>query len=353
VAHLGHPHPAGVGDGLQPLALHDGGLRGRPVVEDDEHRSALDGQHVGERVREQVHRRHGLQDGQEVAGVSGQRGSPARPPESLGDPPRRPRGQDRPAPHEWDRVGEGERELLGRVGRRVPVRGAPEGDRVEVRGDVLGGHVGTDAVAVDQPQRDDGTGQRVAGHRRQQRHVAAGGHGARRLAGRGEDDELAAAPTRLGHRGDLVLRPAGRGEDDDEVQRAGPSGQARGGPGDERHRAPRFEDGTQQPGVRAGDDQGAGPGELALPAPPRQLVDRRRRRRRLPPDACPGLGEVAQPGIRGVQRSVVVEEGLVEQVRDGQVAQLGHQLAPDVSAPPGRVGRASSTSITGMPSRTG
>jgi hypothetical protein len=191
----------------------------------------------------------------------------------------------------------------------------------------------TEVHAVQQVEHHHGHGELVTGLGGQQRGVTPlGVLGDEGRLGRG-DDELTASAHGLGHcsrgRGVTSLRS----EHHDQVEAPRPPGQAGSGPGDERHRAHRFEHGAQQPGVGTRCDHGA---RVAVVEPLHRLGDGFLRPDRLPAYARTALGEVAQTDIDPGERRLVVEEPVVE----------GH-LGPDAGL------RASSTSSTGMSSRTG
>ena len=111
---------------------------------------------------------------------------------------------------------------------------------------------------VEQVEHGHRDGELVAGLRGQQRGVAAlGVLGDQRPLG-GGDDQLAAAAYGLGDGAGGGVVVALGGQHHDQVEAAGPAGQAGAGPGDERHRAHRLEHGAQQPRVGSGRDDGPG-----------------------------------------------------------------------------------------------
>ena len=237
----------------------------------------------------------------------------------LRDPPCRARGQHRASPHDRGGVGEGDRDHLGRVDREVAVRRA-------TRPRPRRGQLATCSTSVRGPrstlvevvQHHHGRRELVAGHGRQHRRPPADGVVGDQRPGRAGHHELAAAPHGLGHRG----RGPGVGTDgrehDDQVHAAGPAGQRRARPRHEGHRAPGLQDGSEQPGVRAGRQHRAGTDALAaagdglghglggvagLAAYPRA-----------------GLGQAPQHLVGARQRALVVEPRLVEPRR--------HRLSP-------------------------
>ncbi|WP_235737934.1 hypothetical protein [Nocardioides alcanivorans] len=79
-----------------------------------------------------------------------------------------------------------------------------------------------------------------------------------------------------------------------EVEAAGPPGQAGAGPGNEWHRAPRFEHGAEQPRVGTGRDHRTG--TVALAASERLTHGLRGLPRRTPNPGA-GLGQLPQLGV--------------------------------------------------------
>ena len=162
---------------------------------------------------------------------------------------------------------------------------------------------------VEQVEHDDGDRELVAGLGRQQGGVATLGVLADQRVRRSGHDQLAAAAYGLRDAGSRARVVAFGGQHHDEVEAAGPAGQAGAGPGDERHRADRLEHRAQQAGVGTGSDDRA---RLAVGEPLHGLADRLLRGHRLPTHPGPALGQVAQAYVGPRQRGLVVEEPVVE-----------------------------------------
>ena len=163
----------------------------------------------------------------QVVGVGGQRRTAGRTPDRLGHPARRPGREDRATPHERQRVGQREREVLGRVVGDVAMRRARDGDVVEDPRDALGSTSGPT------PRRCSACSMTTATARVSS--VWVGSIVLCRPAAcsasteRGGQAVISMQPRRTASRtADAVCAspPAGR-EHDDEVERAGPAGQAR------------------------------------------------------------------------------------------------------------------------------
>jgi hypothetical protein len=114
-------------------------------------------------------------------------------------------------------------------------------------------------------ERDDGGGKRVRGEHGEQGGGARGRFLGEQRVGRGDDDQPGAASQRLAGAGGVAPFAA---QHDHQVERADPAGQVPDRPGHEGHRAGRFEDGAEQPGLGADGDDRAG---AALPG---EAVDR-------------------------------------------------------------------------------
>ena len=270
-----------------------------------------------------------------MLGVAGQRRTPAGAADRLGHPTSGAGREHRPAPDQGVGLRQGDGQHLGGVDRDVAVGRARQRHPVEGVGHQLVVGLRAEVGAVEVLEHQDGDGELVAGRAGQDRAPAACGVlGHQGVLGARHDDP-AAAPDRLGDRGRRADVAALGRQHDDQVQRTRPARQPRVGPGHERHRAPRLEGGPQQsrvgPGgddrtrtaLFAGDRDGLGQGALRLDG--------------LAADPRAGLREHPEARVGGGEDDLVVQAGLVEP---------GHGADQ-----PGC--RASSTSSTGMSSRTG
>ena len=261
---------------------------------------------VGERVGEGVARRRRLDDRQQLVRVR-REGRPAGGrAQRLRDAPAGPGGQHRTAPDQRLRVGQAEREVLGRVLRGVGQRRAVARDLVHRVGDAVGDHGRAEVHPVQRGQRDDGGGQRVAGGGRQQDRRGP----ARVLGddggGRAGDEQQRPAAYGLVDGGHDGGRRDVAGHHDDQVERPDPARQAVPGPGDEGHRADGLEDGADEAGLAARGDHRPGARE------PTQPVERLVRVGGLAADPGAGLGEPPDDRVDPRQRVGVVEGAVVE-----------------------------------------
>src|SRR6201996_3936706 len=185
-----------------------------------------------------------------------------------------------------------------------------------------------------------------------------GGHVGQRRPGRAHADQVAAAADRLGRRAQRLFGRPGAGHRDDQVGRADPARQLVPVRGDDLGGVAGAADGGENVAGDAGathprHHDGPGPvapgdgGQVDLGAGPHGRPDLGRGRRHLAEHAA-GIGRLDQAGIVEPVRGELIGQPVVIQsvvLQSGQVTAGGH--APT----PGR--RASSTSRTGMSSRTG
>ena len=107
--------------------------------------------------------RGGLDDGQQVLGVAGERGAAAGAADRLRDPARGPRREHGPAPDQRVGVGQRDGQHLGRVDREVAVRRAGDGDVVEgLRRPASASVAGPSCDPVEVGQHHDRGGELVA-----------------------------------------------------------------------------------------------------------------------------------------------------------------------------------------------
>ena len=277
---------------------------------------------------------------------------------TLGDPTRRASREDRPAPDQRRRVGEGEAQApwqgcwrcRGVASTRSPRRRAPGPPR---RRRPQGRHR-ADARPAASPRRRRGCRRSesaspcCADLRRASATTWRGGQAVIRLQPRRTASRTAEAVCGIATRGR---------QHHHQVERAGPTGKARAGPGDERHRAPRLENGTQQPSISTG----------GYDRTRRRCRARARRccRQHLRPRVVPGHQRSASRRSGSSPAASTSASSSRASSNMSAIVQLSRRQGSHSPSAPSDVSwgfaggvsgsgrRASSTSITGMSSRTG